>query len=83
MSKGLGISWGRRSLAFQIWEKPSVADKHIINPDPEERRNTIQSLNHENSAGNAGVSKVPASFQGDHLVSVSLVHYLYKIFYQW
>lgn len=35
MSKGLGISWGRRLLAFQIWKKTSFMDKHITNLDPE------------------------------------------------
>lgn len=52
----------------------------MTNPDLEEGRNIIQSVNHYSSTGNVGVPKVAASFQGDHSVGVSLVHYLYKIF---
>lgn len=53
----------------------------MTNPDLEEGRNIIQSVNHCSSTGNVGVPKVSVSFQGDHSVGVSLVHYLYKIFY--
>lgn len=45
MSKGLGIFWDRRLLAFQIWEKTYFMDKHIMNSNLEEEEEEIlQSL---------------------------------------
>lgn len=43
----------------------------MTNANLEKRRNKVQSVNHNSSAGNVGVPKVPASFQGDQLISAS------------